>query len=237
LSRSTNSEAEESTVDAVDAFVWALKRDLKVALHSIADLSVVIVFYVLVTSLFPLAISPDPSLLQTVAPGVAWIATLLAGLLALPYLFAHEHADGSLEQLVLADAPLPALVAGKVFAHWLVTGLPIILLVPITGLQFGLTLYEVGLLMLSLLLGTSMLSWFGAMGAALTLGTRGGPSLLALLVLPLSVPVLVFGAGAVQASRDGIDITAHLSLLGAGMLIAWVFGPFVTALAVRIAHE
>ncbi|MGB7180531.1 MAG: heme exporter protein CcmB, partial [Burkholderiaceae bacterium] len=187
-------EPAEIGMDSFQAAGWALRRDLSIALRSLADLAVVLVFFLLVTSLFPLALRPEDDLLRTIAPGVTWVAAVLASLLALPHLFAHEHADGSLEQLVLANAPLPALMAGKVVAHWLVTGLPIVLLAPFTGLQFGLNAPEIGVMAIALLLGTPILSWFGAVGAALTLGTRGGASLLALLVLPLTVPVLIFGA-------------------------------------------
>src|SRR5690606_28662098 len=144
---------------------------------------------------------------------------------------------GTLEQILLAPAPLPALVAGKVLAHWLVTGLPLVALAPLAGLQFGLPPGAIGILVATLALGTPILSWLGAIGAALTLGARGGASLLALLVLPLPVPVLVFGAGAVESHVAGLGAEAHLSLLGAGLILSWVFGPFATALAVRIAHE
>ena len=219
------------------ALWWALTRDLTLAMRSRSELAGVFIFFLLVTSLFPLGIAPEPALLARIAPGVAWIAALLASLLALPHLFAHEHADGSLEQIVLASAPLPALMAGKVLAHWLTTAFPIILLSPLVALQFGLPTDETLLLVAALALGTPVLAWLGAIGAALTLGATGGASLLALLVLPLAVPVLVFGTGAVEAARSGLGAEAHLSMLGAGFIIANMAGPFATALAVRIAHE
>ena len=165
------------------ALWWALTRDLTLAMRSRSELAVVFIFFLLVTSLFPLGIAPEPALLARIAPGVAWIAALLASLLALPHLFAHEHADGSLEQIVLASAPLPALMAGKVLAHWLTTAFPIILLSPLVALQFGLPTDETLLLVAALALGTPVLAWLGAIGAALTLGATGGASLLALLVL------------------------------------------------------
>ncbi len=224
-------------VSAGAAIAWALRRDLKLALRSLAELAIAMVFFLLVTSLFPLAISPDPALLRVLAPGIAWIAALLAGLLALPHLFAADHADGSLEQLVLAPAPLPALIWGKVCAHWLSTALPVIVLTPLIAVQFRLDPDSLLVLLAALLLGTPILAWLGAIGAALTLGARGGASLLALLVLPLAVPVLVFGAGAVEASQAGLGSQAHLSLLGAGFIIANMAGPFAAAMAVRIAHE
>ncbi len=219
------------------AFTWACRRDLKLAAQSRAELGVVLVFFLLVASLFPLAVSPDPALLRAIASGIAWVAALLATLLGLPRLFAGDWADGTLEQIMLAPAPLPSLVAGKVFAHWLVTGLPLLALAPLSGLQFGLAPDAIGVLVASLALGTPILSWLGAIAAALTLGARGGASLLALLVLPLAVPVLIFGAGSVESHIAGLGADAHLSLLGAGLIVAWVFGPFATALAVRIAHE
>jgi len=219
------------------ALWWACRRDLRLAMRSRAELAVIVVFFLLVTSLFPLSVSPDPQLLRAIAPGIAWVAALLASLLGLSRLFAADHGDGTLEQMVLAPAPLPALIAGKVLAHWLATGVPLVLLAPIAGLQFGLPADATAVLAASLTLGTPILSWLGAIAAALTLGARGGSSLLALLVLPLAVPVLIFGAGAVESFAAGLGADAHLSLLGAGLIAAWVLGPAATALAVRIAHE
>ncbi|MCO5121913.1 MAG: heme exporter protein CcmB [Burkholderiaceae bacterium] len=219
------------------AIRWGLRRDLALAMRSRAEIAIVLVFFLLVTSLFPLGLDPDPALLAKIAPGIAWVAALLASLLGLPRLFAADHADGSLEQLALAAAPLPALVTGKVLAHWVATSLPLILLAPLAGIQFGLEPRLIGILIATLLLGTPVLAWLGAIGAALTLGARGGAALLALLVLPLAVPVLVFGAGAVESTRAGLGAQAHLSLLGAGAILSTVFGPFVTALAVRISFE
>ncbi|MGE0807403.1 MAG: heme exporter protein CcmB [Burkholderiaceae bacterium] len=222
---------------SLTALGWACRRELLLALRSRAELAVIIVFFLLVASLFPLAVSPEPTLLRAIAPGIAWVAALLASLLGLARLFAADFADGTLEQLVLAPAPLPALIAGKVLAHWLVSGLPLVALAPLAGLQFGLAPDAIGVLTVSLLLGTPVLSWLGAIAAALTLGARGGASLLALLVLPLAVPVLIFGAGAVEAHATGLGAQAHLSLLAAGLILSWVFGPITGALAVRIALE
>lgn len=221
----------------LSAIWWSLRRDLRIATRSRAELGVVLVFFILVTSLFPMGISPEPALLARIAPGICWIAALLASLLALPHLFAADHADGTLEQIVLSPRPLPALVGGKVAAYWLTTAVPLVLLAPVVGLQYGLPAEAIGILVASLLLGTPVLCWFGALGAALVLGARGGASLLALLVLPLTVPVLIFGAGAVEAATVGLGAQAHLSLLGAALLLACVGGPFATALAVRIAFE
>ncbi len=222
---------------AFAALAWGCARDVRLGLRSRTELALVVVFFLLVTSLFPLGVSPEPELLKAIAPGIAWVAALLASLLSLPRLFAGDHADGTLEQIVLAPAPLPALVSGKVLAHWLTTGLPFVLLAPLTGIQFGLDGESILILVLGLLLGTPILSWLGGIGAALTLGTRSGASLLALLVLPLAVPVLIFGAGAVEASRSGLGPEAHLSLLGAGLILSCILGPFATATAVQIAYE
>jgi heme exporter protein B len=219
------------------AFAWACRRDLRLALRSRAELALVLVFFVLVTSMFPLSVNPDPDLLRSIAPGIASVSALLSVLLALPRMFGADHADGTLEQLVVSAAPLPALVAGKALAHWLAGGLPLVLLAPLVGLQFGLPGPAIAVLTASLLLGTPILGWLGAIAAALTLGSRSGAALLALLVLPLAVPVLIFGAGAVDSWSAGLGAQAHLSLLGAGLIIAWVLGPSATALAVRIAFE
>jgi heme exporter protein B len=216
---------------------WAAARDLRLAMRSRAELGVQLLFYVIVVALFPLSMAPDRALLATLGPGVLWVAALLASLLSLPRLFAADHADGTLEQIALSPMPLEALVAGKIVAHWLTTGLPVVLLVPVTGLAYQLDAESLGVMMAGLLLGTPILSLLGAIGAALTLGVRGGGSLLALLILPLYVPVLIFGAGAVDAVRAGLGASANLSLLGAGLAVAILAAPFAAAAAVRIALD
>ena len=216
---------------------WALGRDLKLALRSRAELGVQLLFYVIVVSLFPLATSPERNLLATMGPSVLWVAALLASLLSLSRLFAGDHADGTLEQIALSPHPLAALVFGKIAAHWLTTGLPIAVLAPLLGLEYAMDGEAVAVLTVALLIGTPILSLLGAIGAALTLGLRAGGSLLALLILPLYVPVLIFGAGAVDAARAGLGADANLSLLGAGLLVAIVGAPFAAAAAVRIALD
>ena len=216
---------------------WALARDIRVAMRSKAELGVQLLFYVIVVSLFPLAASPSREVLGTIGPGVLWTAALLASLLSLSRLFAADFADGTLEQIALSPRPLAALVSGKIAAHWLTTGLPVALMAPLLGAQYALDATVLGTLTVSLLLGTPILSLLGAVGAALTLGARGGGSLLALLVLPLYAPVLIFGAGAVDAVRAGVSAGAHLSLLGAGLLLALVAVPFAVSTAVRIALD
>ena len=216
---------------------WALRRDLMLALRSRSELGVQLLFYVIVVSLFPLASSPEKNLLTAMGPGVLWVAALLASLLSLPRLFASDHADGCLEQLALSPYPLPALVSGKIAAHWLTTGLPVVILAPLLGVQYALDGEALTVLTFALLLGTPILSLLGAIGAALTLGVRGGGSLLALLVLPLCVPVLIFGAGAVAAVQAGLGAAGNLQLLGAGLLIAIVGAPLAASSAIRIALD
>lgn len=229
--------APEATYGAWAAVRYATLRDLKLALRSRTELGVQLLFYVLVVCLFPLASSPERVLLATMAPGVLWVAALLAALLSLPRLFASDFNDGSLEQFAMSPYPLPALVSGKMLAHWLTTGLPMAVLAPLLALQYGLDGPLVLVVTLSLLLGTPILSLVGGIGAGLTLGARGGGSLLALLVLPLFVPVLIFGAGAADAVRAGLSASANFSLLGAGLLIALVGAPLAAAAAVRIALD
>ena len=214
-----------------------IRRDLLVAMRSKADAFNTLLFFVIVTSLFPLGVGPEPALLRTIAPGVVWVAALLASMLALARLFAADYADGTLEQLALAPQPLAALVAGKIFAHWLVTGLPLALIAPLLGLQFDLPGAALLTLVISLLVGTPVLSLLGAIGAALTLGLRASGVLASLIVLPLTVPVLVFGAGAVEATASGLGAEAHLSLLAAFFLITAALAPWAAAAAIRIALE
>lgn len=222
---------------ALGALAWAVRRDLKLALRSRTELGVQLLFYLIVVTLFPLATSPERELLALIGPGVAWVAALLACLLSLPRLFAADFADGTLEQIAVSPYPLPALVSGKILAHWLTTGLPVVVLAPLAGLAYQLPGDSLAVLTVSLLLGTPILSLLGAIGAALTLGLRGGGGLLALLVLPLCVPVLVFGAGSVAAVEAGWSAGANLSLLGAGLALAILGAPFAAAAAVRIALD
>jgi len=228
--------AERAAPGAWRGMAWAVRRDLKLALRSKAELGVQLLFYVIVVALVPLGVGPDTALLRALGPGVLWIAALLASLLALPRLFATDFADGTLEQMALSPYPLPALISGKIAAHWIATGLPLVAISPLLGLQFGLGGDQLIVLAIGLLLGTPTLSLLGAIGAALTLGLRNG-ALLALLVLPLYVPVLIFGAGAVDAVRTALSAAAELSLLGGGLLAALVGAPLAAAAAVRIAVD
>jgi len=237
MTTTTVATEQESPYGVTAALRWAVTRDLKLALRSRAELGVQLLFYVIVVTLFPLASTPERTLLATMGPGVLWVAALLASLLSLPRLFASDFADGSLEQIALSPFPMPALVFGKILAHWLTTGLPMVVLAPLLGLQYGLDVDALAVITLSLLVGTPVLSLLGAIGAALTLGVRGGGSLLALLILPLYIPVLIFGAGAADAYRAGLSVSANISLLGAGLLVALVGAPLATAAGIRIALD
>ena len=214
-----------------------IARDLRLSLRRQADIVSVLFFFIIVVSLFPLGIGPETEQLRKLAPGVLWVAALLATMLSLPRLFADDHRDGTLEQLALSPQPLALIVLCKVIAHWLVSGLPLTLLAPILGLQFDLSTEALQTLTLALLIGTPALSGIGAIGAALTLGVRGGGVLLSLPILPLYIPVLIFGAGAVEATVSGVGGEAHLSLLAALTLGAVFFAPWPTAAALRIALE
>lgn len=216
---------------------YVVFRDVLLAMRRRADVATTLFFFVIVASLFPLGVGPDPKLLRTMAPGILWVAALLASMLSLSRLFAEDYADGSLEQLVLAPEPLALVVIGKVMAHWLVSGLPLVLISPVIALQFDLPRDAIVTLLLALLLGTPLLSLIGAIGAALTVGVRGGGVLISLLVLPLYVPVLIFGAGAVDASAIGMDASGHLSILGALLLLGMVLAPWATSAALRISLE
>jgi heme exporter protein B len=216
---------------------WIVWRDLLLAWRRRADALSTLIFFVIVVSLFPLGIGPEMELLRSIAPGVVWVAALLASMLSLGRLFANDYQDGTLEQLLLTPQPLYLSVLGKVTAQWLTAELPLICIAPLLGLQFGLESETIGILVVTLVLGTPVLSLIGSIGAALTLGLRSSSVLVALLVLPLYIPVLIFGAGAVQASIIGMSSVSHLYLLGAILVLTLVFAPWGTAAALRIAVE
>lgn len=218
--------------------MWAIvRRDLLMVMRRKSEVLTALFFFVIVSSLFPLGIGPEPALLRKIAPGVLWVGALLATMLGLQRMFATDHADGTLEQMAISPTPLVWLVAGKVAAHWLVSGLPLVLMAPALGIQFDLDPGALGVLMLALLLGTPLLSLIGAIGAALTLGVRGGGVLLSLLVLPLYIPALIFGAGAVESHISGLGAGGHLSLLAAILIMAALFAPWAATAALRIALE
>jgi heme exporter protein B len=221
----------------VKALVTIVRRDLLLAMRRKAEVLTALFFFVIVTSLFPLGIGPEPALLRKIAPGVLWVGALLATMLGLQRMYAADHADGTLEQMVLSPSALPLLVVGKNLAHWLVCGLPLVVLAPILGVQYDLAGESLCVLTIGLLIGTPVLSVIGSIGAALTLGVRGGGPLLSLLVLPLYIPALIFGAGAVEAQITGQDFGGHLSLLGALLAVSVFFAPWASTAALRIALE
>jgi heme exporter protein B len=218
-------------------FAWAFSRDLTLALRHPGETMLVIAFFTLVASLFPLGVGADPQLLARIGPGVIWVCALLAAFLSLPALFATDYADGSLEQMQLSPHPMVSWVSGKIAAHWIMSGLPLTILSPLLGLQYGLAPDTLGALAIALLLGTPTLSLLGAACTALALGARGGGMLLALLALPLFVPVLIFGAGAAEAQASGLAATPHFSVLGAMLILAAMGIPFAVCAAVRIALD
>jgi heme exporter protein B len=218
-------------------FRWMVWRDLTLAWRHRANVLSTLFFFVIVVSLFPLGVGPDTQLLRQMAPGVVWVAALLASMLSLGRLFANDYQDGTLEQMLITPQPLYLIVLAKVFASWLVSGVPLALMSPVLGLQFGLSQNTLVVLASSLLIGTPVLALIGSIGAALTLGLRGEGLLIAVLVLPLYIPVLIFGAGAVDASINGISPQANLYLLGALLMIALVFSPWAASAALRISLE
>ncbi len=220
-----------------DAFRTVVMRDLVLAMRRRSDVFSTLFFFVIVVSLFPLGIGPEMNTLRLIAPGVVWVAALLASMLALERLFAADHQDGALEQMLLTPQPLFILVLAKVVAHWLVTGLPLVLIAPLLGLQYDLPGEALRVLVVSLLLGTPALSLIGAIGAALTLGLRGGGVLVSLLVLPLCIPILIFGAGAVEANVSGLGEQGHLYMLGALLVLAFILAPVAASAALRVSAE
>jgi heme exporter protein B len=214
-----------------------IARDLRLSMRRRGDVLNHLVFFVIVVTLFPLGVGAEPNLLRAMAPGILWVAALLAAMLSLQRLFAADYADGTLEQMLISAHPLGVIVVGKMAAHWMVSGLPLTLLAPVLGLQFDLPQQALVTLVLSLLIGTPVLSLIGSVGAALTLGVRGGGVLLALLVLPLFIPVLIFGAGAVAEAAGGMSAAPHLSLLGAFLAISCVVAPWATCAALRVAYD
>ena len=222
------------SADIVSLYRRIFRRDVTLASRSAGQWLNPLLFFVIVVSLFPLGIGPSPQMLSTIAPGVLWVSALLAMMLSLDSLFAHDFRDGTLEQMVLSGQPLTVFVAGKVSAYWTISGLPLVLLSPVLGLLLQLPGDAYGVLLLSLFLGTLSLSFIGAVGAALTVSVNQGGVLLSLLVLPLTVPVLIFGSGAVSAAAMGLTASAQLSLLAAVVALAVSLAPIAIAGALRV---
>lgn len=221
-------------VSALHAMLTVIRRDLLAALRKPGQVLNPLLFYVLAVSLFPLGVGPERNLLQAIASGVVWVAALLAVLLALESLFRADFEEGGLELLALSPVPLPLLALSKILAHWLLTGLPLIVLSPLLGLLLALPATSVAVLVLTLALGTPVLSLIGAIGAALTLAVRSSGALMALLVLPLYIPVLIFAAGAVSASMAGLPLAGQMYFLAALLVLALTLAPPAVAAAIRI---
>lgn len=217
------------------AFMLLLRRDLILAFRRRSELLNPLLFFVLVTAMFPLGIGADPVLLKAIGQGVIWVAALLASLLSLDAMFRSDFEDGSLEQYLLSAHPVSILVLAKVLAHWLVTGLPLLIIAPLLGVLLDLPVDSIKVLMLTLALGTPVLSLIGSIGVALTVGLRRGGMILSLLVLPLYVPVLIFAANAVETAAAGLPITAHLSMLSGLLVLALSLSPLATAASLRVS--
>jgi heme exporter protein B len=221
----------------MSAFLSLVGRDLRLAFRQGGDAAMVIAFFVLTVVLFPFGVGPEPELLQRIAAGIVWVTALLAALLSLERLFQADYEDGSLEALALLPLPLEAQVLAKCLAHWLVTGLPLILVAPLLALLLHLDAAGYPALIAGMVLGTPILSLIGAIGAALSLGARRGGVLLSLLVLPLYIPILIFGVAAIEAEIEGFGARPDLLLLAALLVLAMGLVPFAAAAALRLALE
>ena len=219
------------------AFSAVYVRDLRLALRRRVEALLPVVFFIVAVSLFPLGVGPEPQTLRQIAAGVVWVSALLASMLSVTSLYAGDHADGSLEQMILSGQSGFIVASAKAAAHWTVTGAPLVLAAPLIGLLLDMSNAALGTLVASLLLGTPILSLLGGMGAALTLGLRSAGVLLILLILPLAVPALIFGAGAVSAVDSGVSTAGHFSLLGALLILTALTAPLATSFALSIALE
>ena len=221
----------------VGVFLRLIRRELRLAVRGGIGSLMAVVFFVIAVTLFPLGVGPELGLLSRIAAGAVWVAALLAALLSLDRLFVADHEDGSLEQLMLGTLPLEFVVLAKTVAHWLTTGLPLAAAAPILALLLNMSTDGLVILIVSLLLGTPILSLIGAVGAALTVGLRRGGALIALLVLPLYVPVLIFGVGAVEGAVLDVGVRANLSIMAGGLVGALALGPLAAAAALRMTVE
>jgi heme exporter protein B len=212
-------------------------RDLLLAGRRRIEALLPLGFFIVAAGLFPIGVGPEPHMLRQMAPGVVWVCALLAAMLSVTQMFASDHQDGSLEQMLLSEQPLITVVMGKVLAHWLSSGVPLVLAAPVIGILFDMNANSIGTLALTLVLGTPILSLLGALGAALTLGLRSGAALVFLIVLPLTIPALIFGTGAVIAVDSGLSPQAHLSVLAALLILTTLGAPLATAAALRISID
>ncbi|MFA5983288.1 MAG: heme exporter protein CcmB [Methylococcaceae bacterium] len=217
------------------AFFAIIRRDLILAFRRRSEIANPLLFFILIITLFPLAIGAQPKLLQTIAPGIIWVSALLAAMLSLDNLFRSDFDDGSLEIMLLSPHPTTVLVLGKITAHWLVTGLPLLLIAPLLAVLLGISQLALGTLLLTLLLGTPVLSLIGAIGVALTVGLRKGGMIMSLLVLPLYVPVLIFASNAVEMATLGLPTSAQINIMSAILMLALVLAPLPTAMALKMS--
>jgi heme exporter protein B len=218
-----------------DAFTAIVRRDLILAMRQRSEIANPVLFFILVITLFPLGIGAQPKLLQAIAPGIIWVSALLATMLSLDSLFRSDFDDGSLEQILLSPHPTSILVLGKITAHWLTTGLPLLIVAPLLAVFLGMPNQSLSILLITLLLGTPILSLIGAVGVALTVGLRRGGMILSLLVLPLYVPVLIFASNAVEMASTGLPVTAQINILISMLLMALVLAPWPTAAALKMS--
>jgi len=218
-----------------NAFFAIIRRDLILALRRRSEIANPLLFFILVITLFPLGIGAQPHLLQAIAPGIIWVSALLAAMLSLDSLFRSDFDDGSLEQILLSAHPSSLLVLAKIIAHWLVTGLPLLFVAPLLAVLLGMPSHSIGILLLTLLLGTPVLSLIGAIGVALTVGLRRGGMILSLLVLPLYVPVLIFASNAVEMAGSGLPVDAQINILISIFVMALVLAPWPTSAALKMS--
>ena len=218
-----------------NAFFAIIRRDLILALRRRSERATPLLFFILVITLFPLGIGAQPHLLQAIAPGIIWVSALLAAMLSLDSLFRSDFDDGSLEQILLSAHPSSLLVLAKIIAHWLVTGLPLLFVAPLLAVLLGMPSHSIGILLLTLLLGTPVLSLIGAIGVALTVGLRRGGMILSLLVLPLYVPVLIFASNAVEMAGSGLPVDAQINILISIFVMALVLAPWPTSAALKMS--
>jgi heme exporter protein B len=221
----------------MSAFVAVLRRDLQLAFRQGSAISLTVMFFVITVTLFPLGVGPEPAILARIAAGVLWVAALLSAMLSLDRLFQADYEDGSLDLLALSPLPLELTVLAKVIAHWLTGGLPLVVIAPVLALALNLPAAAIPALLAAMLLGTPVLSLLGAIGAGLTVGVRRGGVLLSLLVLPLYIPVLIFGVAAIEAAVGGFGVRPHLLILGAFFFAALVLSPIAASAALRLALE
>ncbi|WP_394132478.1 heme exporter protein CcmB [Shewanella maritima] len=222
-------------ISYTSAFYTLLKRDIQIAIRHRGDIFNPLLFFILVVTLFPLGIGPEPQVLSRVAPGIIWVAALLASMLSLERLFKADYNDGSLEQMLLSPQPLSLMVLAKVFAHWILTGVPLILVAPLLAVLLHLDQNSYVALVATLAIGTPVLSLLGAIGVALTVGLRKGGVLLSLLILPLYIPVLIFATSAIDAATFGLSYTGHLAFIGAMLAGSLILAPIAIGASLRVS--